>query len=160
VENIRFRPLEIADLEQIGEWLRAEHVVQWWRGPTSDTAVAEKYLPRIKNAHTIAIFLILKAEVPIGMIQAVRQSGDLGDFAIDLLIGRPDMTGRGLGTSAIEAFVREYVFEQWGASSCKADPAVANMSSVKAFSKAGFISMRNFTEAGEERVLMVRRSSN
>jgi RimJ/RimL family protein N-acetyltransferase len=73
---------------------------------------------------------------------------------VDLLIGEEDATGRGLGSRALEQFVREVVFARPKAQACVATVEEANRRSWRAFEKAGFKHVRDVEEDGLRHRLM------
>jgi aminoglycoside 6'-N-acetyltransferase len=159
--DIKFRPLVYSDLRQLGLWLRTEHVARWWDDDTSDEAVAERYFPRQRNSDDASYFIILYADKPVGMIQAYP-ANHLAQkaYGIDLILGVPELTGRGISPAIIRSFVSGYVFGHYGASVCIADPEAANIRSVRAFEKAGFVTLQTFEEGAKLYLLMQCRNSN
>ena len=61
----------------------------------------------------------------------------LGTWAIDYLIGEPDLIGKGLGTALIRQFSEELLARP-GAHTVTADPEPDNVASIRAAEKAGF----------------------
>lgn len=94
------------------------------------------------------LFLIEFDEVPIGCIQWYRWSdysehaGRIGasrrSAGVDLLIGRPDMIGVGIGPAAIWKICTELIFVDPAIDAVVSDPEEANVQSLRAFAKAGF----------------------
>lgn len=116
--HLEFRPLSEPDLPKLVRWLDAPHVREWWRDPVDLEAVRQKYLPRIHGHEPTEVFVIVDAGEDLGIIQRYRLSaypdwnGTIAGSGlafrdgagIDYLIGEEGRVGRGLGTSAIEAF--------------------------------------------------------
>jgi RimJ/RimL family protein N-acetyltransferase len=68
---------------------------------------------------------------------------------MDLLIGDEKLTGRGLGTQVIQAFVREIVFTRPDVPACYADPPADNHASLGAFRNAGFATASTASGSGQ-----------
>jgi RimJ/RimL family protein N-acetyltransferase len=146
--HIGFRTLEEADLRLLHEWLRREHVRRWWDDHSSYEDVAEHYLPAIEGRKPADLYLILLDDRPVGFIQtylvadypdfAARVGLGVGVAGVDLFIGEEELTGKGLGSEVLRAFVRDVVFAESGTTACIADPDVRNAASIRAFEKADF----------------------
>jgi aminoglycoside 6'-N-acetyltransferase len=130
------------------EWLRREHVRRWWDEHESYEDVARHYLPAIEGRRPVDLYLILLDGRPVGFIQSYLLA-DHPDFAervglgagvagVDLFVGEEELTGKGLGSEVIRAFVRDVVFAEPATIACIADPDVRNAASIRAFEKAGF----------------------
>jgi aminoglycoside 6'-N-acetyltransferase len=130
------------------EWLRREHVRRWWDEHESWEDVARHYLPAIEGRKPSDLYLILLDDRPVGFIQTYLVA-DYPDFAalvglgagvagVDLFLGEEELTGKGLGTEVLRAFVRDVVFAEAATTACIADPDVRNAASLRAFEKAGF----------------------
>jgi aminoglycoside 6'-N-acetyltransferase len=148
VREIAFRLLGRDDLGLMHEWLQREHVRRWWDEHESYEDVARHYLPAIEGRRPVDLYLILLDGRPVGFIQAYLVA-DHPEFAalvglgagvagVDLFVGEEELTGKGLGSEVLRAFVREVVFAEPATSACIADPDVRNTASIRAFEKAGF----------------------
>lgn len=146
--EIGFRKLGRDDLGLMYEWLRREHVRRWWDEHESYEDVARHYLPAIDGRRPTDLYLILLDGRPVGFIQSYLVA-DYADFAarvglgagvggVDLFIGEEELTGKGLATDVLRAFVRNVVFAEPATTACIADPDVRNTASLRAFEKAGF----------------------
>ena len=147
-DRISFRPLTRPDFPLLEQWLREPHVARWWREPFELTALEAKYGPCIDGVEPTHLFLIKFDEVPIGFIQWYRWS-DYSEHAeklgasrrsagVDLLIGRPDMIGMGIGPAAIWKIGTDLIFVDPAIDAVVSDPEEANVQSLRAFAKAGF----------------------
>src|SRR5262245_3711648 len=147
MRSIAFRPLERTDLPLVSRWLAEPHVVDWWGEEPEIEAVEAKYSPRIAGTVPIEVFIAMVEGRDAGLIQRYR----LADFpewdelidvpaaaAIDYLIGEPDLTGKGLGSAMIRAFV-PLIFERYpDVRTGVAAPQQDNVASWRAAEKAGF----------------------
>jgi aminoglycoside 6'-N-acetyltransferase len=130
------------------EWLRREHVRRWWDEHESYESAVEHYLPSIQGRRPVDLYLILLDGRPVGFIQAylvadhpefaARIGLGAGVAGVDLFVGEEELTGKGLGTEVLRAFVRDVVFAEPATAACIADPDVRNTASIRAFEKAGF----------------------
>ena len=156
MREIGFRPLERDDLGLMYRWLRREHVRRWWDEHESYEDVADHYLPAIEGRKPSDLYLILLDDRPVGFIQTYLVA-DYPDFAarigvgggvagVDLFVGEEELTGRGLGTEVLRAFVRDVVFAEPRTTACVADPDGRNTASIRAFEKAGFRRVGEFVD--------------
>lgn len=167
---ISFRRLGRGDLPLLRRWLSEPHVDAWWHQPLDLAGLEAKYGPRIDGREPTHVYVIALGERPVGWIQWYRWSdypehaarlGAQPDTAgLDLAIGEPDLLGLGLGPRAICAFVEQVVFTEPSIAACVSDPEERNVRSLRAFEKAGFVSVRTVVLPGEEaprRVVRVER---
>jgi RimJ/RimL family protein N-acetyltransferase len=158
--TVGFRRLTKADLPLLHEWLQREHVQFWWRERESYDAVVRHYLPAIEGSDPTDLYLILVDGRPAGFIETYVIS-DYPDYqrlveveegvaGVDLFLADPELTGRGLGSTAIGEFVRDVVFASPRTHACVADPDSENQASLRAFEKAGFVRVRDFVDPEDE----------
>jgi RimJ/RimL family protein N-acetyltransferase len=159
VAELSFRPMQEADLRLLHEWLQRPHVRRWWTEHDTYEQVAEHYLPAIDGSDPTALYLVLLDGEAIGFMQtylvsdypehaAVVGAGE-GAAGVDLLIGRHELTGRGIGSEMLRRFVAEIVFANRATHCCLADPEAENVASVRAFEKAGFRVVRRYTDPND-----------
>jgi aminoglycoside 6'-N-acetyltransferase len=158
---IAFERLRHEDLPLLQEWLGREHVRRWWRDPGDSLA---EYTAAIDGRDPSEHYLIVLDGRPIGMIETYRVSDfpewekivEVGEgvAGVDLLIGEPEATGRGLGPQILEAFVQDVVFARPETHACVAAVDEANKRSLRAFEKAGFTYIRDVEEEGRPHRLM------
>ena len=143
-----------ADYALMVRWRNEPHVAEWWNTdddptPTTLERVTQKYGPRTEDASWVMSCIITVDDRPIGYMQfypwsaeadEAREMGipDLdGSFGLDILIGEPDMIGRGVGSRTV-ALVAGYLFEKRGATSVALLTPVGNGRAHRAYEKAGF----------------------
>lgn len=126
----------------------------WWRESVEEAI--EKRYAGIEERRPTRQFLIVVDARPVGMIQTYRvadhpewqelvQVGD--DVAgVDLLVGEPDLVGKGLGPRVLATFVREVVFADQDVDAVVATVEEPNRRSWRAFEKAGFRHVRDVEE--------------
>jgi RimJ/RimL family protein N-acetyltransferase len=156
VREIGFRPLGRDDLRLLHGWLGREHVRRWWDEHETYEEVVEHYLPAIEGRRPTDLYLILLDDRPVGFIQSylVADHPDFGALVglgagvagVDLFVGEEELTGKGLGTDVLRAFVRDVVFAEPGTTACIADPDVRNAASLRAFEKANFRRVGEFVD--------------
>jgi RimJ/RimL family protein N-acetyltransferase len=159
---IEFPPLTEADVPLVADWLGREHVAPWWREPVEDAV--EKRYAGIEGRRPTRQFLIVVDGRPAGMIQTYRVADDpewqqlvqVGDdvAGVDLMIGQPDLVGRGVGPRVLSAFVSEVVFVDPAIDVVVATVEEQNRRSWRAFEKAGFRHVGDVEEDGLPHRLM------
>ncbi|MGZ4677819.1 MAG: GNAT family N-acetyltransferase [Acidimicrobiia bacterium] len=182
--DIAFRPLALADLPMLREWLNRPHVHEWWgvdsgpgslggEGPNAATAeqVHAKYAPEIEaTSPRTHRFVIVVDGADVGLVQHysladfagyAAQIGETapGAAGIDLFIGEHTLVGRGIGGRVLDAFVTDIVFADRAVARAVAGPHPDNTRSCRAFEKAGFVAVRDVVvpAEGPERVYVRER---
>ncbi len=131
------------DLPMIRRWLAEPHVARVWAAPEDGVAEIASHL---SQAH-VAPYLIVEDEQPAGYIQLYHANPDefwsahdlpRETYGLDLFIGLPELTGRGLGTRAIRLAVR-YLSALPEAARLHVDPSPDNAAAIRAYGKAGFV---------------------
>ena len=159
---IGFAPLRKEDLPLVREWLGREHVRPWWRDDIEKSISG--YERAIDGLDPADHYLIVVDNRPIGMIEtylvsdhpdweAIVQVGE-GVAGVDLLIGEPDLIGRGIGPRVLAEFVENIVFARSETHACVAAANEANRRSWRAFEKAGFRYARDVEEDGRPHRLL------
>jgi len=161
-DRVSFRPFTRSDFPLLAQWLREPHVARWWREPFDLPALEAKYGPCIDGVEPTHLVLIEVDEAPVGFIQWYRWSDypehaqklgvGLASAGFDLLIGKPEMIGIGIGPAAISKFVAEIIFIDPAIDAVVSDPEEANVQSLRAFAKAGFRVVRVRHDQGSARV--------
>ncbi len=137
-------------------------MARWWRDPLE--VAVEKRRAAIGGSRDVDHYVILLDGRPAGMIQTYGVSVDPewqmligaedGAAGVDLLIGEPDLVGRGLGPQVLTAFAREVVFADPAVTAAVATVEEPNRRSWRAFEKAGFRHVRDVDEDGLPHRLM------
>jgi aminoglycoside 6'-N-acetyltransferase len=134
----------------------------FWHGPDEDfpmDRILEKYGPRARGeAPTTPCFITL-ADRPIGYVQFYRTDDwpewrdriglrpDPLRWAMDIVIGEPDLWNQGLGTRAVMALLA-YLFVRKTAVEVVLTPLADNARAIRCYEKAGFRKTR-FLPRGE-----------
>lgn len=134
------RPENLALIEA---WLQVPHVRRWY-GISLETELAE--IAAHMGPGPVSPFLMREHGHPIGYLQIYHANEDefwndhdlpRETFGIDLMIGKADAIGRGLGPAAIKLATRR-LFQWPRVRRIHIDPDPANGSAVRAYEKAGF----------------------
>lgn len=171
--RIAFTELTENDIPLIHRWLNEPHVAKWYH--TDDLSlkgIETKYLPRIQAMSPTKCFLFLMDENKSGLIQwyflkdypeyGRLITDDLNAVSIDLFIGEKSLTHRGLGSLVIRKFLKEVVFADPVVSCCYIGPATTNEVAKRAYSKVGFVFVKEIKVPGEdeaEYVMLLKRDS-
>lgn len=148
-----------SDLPVLAALLRQAHVVRWWGDP-------EEALAAIR-AHPAATEALIEVDsAPVGFVCWQPLSSDelasagLSDLPadtidVDIMIGDPDLLGRGVGPAALALLLARLRAERVGMVGIAT--AVTNTRALRAFQKAGFRPYRDFHEAGQQWRYLVQR---
>jgi RimJ/RimL family protein N-acetyltransferase len=159
-ERVVLRPMTEGDWKHVLAWNADPEVLMWSDGtakvrPEEDTKDIYRSVSRFAF-----VFIIEHEGEPIG--ECWLQQMNLPEFLaahpdkdlrrIDLMIGRKDLWGQGLGTDTIRTLVK-FGFEQQGADGIFGIVESENIRSRRAFEKAGLVER----EVGEAKGLVVWR---
>ena len=158
--DVGFRPLAVADLPLMYEWLGREHVRRWWGARGDFEEAVEEYRAAIEGRDPTEHYAIVLRGDAVGLVQtyiladypeyaALVDAGD-GAAGLDLFIGEEGLIGSGLGTQVIRTFVSEVVFSRAETRACVADPDVRNLASIRAFERAGFRRVHEFHDPDDD----------
>jgi aminoglycoside 6'-N-acetyltransferase len=169
---------EPGDLALLVRWRAQPHVHEWWDpdfpAPTFDEVAAEYGSETDPERPTTPCLIELDGR-PIGYVQFYRWADedaddatemgieiDDGTWGLDVLIGEPELIGRGLGSRAVDLLCR-YLEGERGATSVALATEVGNDRARRAYEKSGFHAVKQVLDLdtrGGERLsswLMVRR---
>ncbi len=133
------------DLPLILARLRRTHVARWW----SDRSDPDEQITTLRRHLTeqgFDAFVMLLDGDPVGYLQCYDASPGTeghvlsqpaGTRGIDLLIGEAGLIGQGHGPAFVRCFA-ERLFAAPDVVRLIADPAPANLRSIRCFEKAGF----------------------
>lgn len=173
-QRISFRPLKKEDLELVHKWFSSEHVKEWYsKKEWTLDEIKAKYLPAILGTVPTQRFLIMFDEKPIGQIQMYKINDhpeykkiiqvDENAAGIDLFIGEEDFLHKGLGSTIIKKFLKDFVFAKLDVSSCVIGPDPKNIVAIKAYQKSGFSYLKtvfNPEEKEEEYLMEIKKERN
>lgn len=162
---LTFTPFTAADVPLLTRWLQAPHVRAFWDdGERDEAAVAASYgLPDSEMSE-----LLMRVDgQPVGFLQTEEVgaghefapwAAPLGEsWALDLLIGEEDRTGRGLGPALIRAFADHWQAQRPGLRRLVIDPDERNVRARRAYEKAGFVAAGMLDEGeGNRRLILTR----
>ena len=147
--NTQFRPVSGAYSDLLLRWLSTPAVRRWWGDPDKELySILNRKEPDTGDADGYIVHMNGK---PIAYIQSWDATKldenwednepwlrdvPKGTLGIDILIGEPNMIGKGLGGNIIKAF-SEKLFSE-GAKRLMIDPDAGNERAIKAYTKAGF----------------------
>jgi len=149
VDDVHLKALDLqAHLPLLKRWLRRPHVVRWWGTlDLRSTALAQ----RSRDTHAV----ITADGRPVGYLCWQRPSlseleaaglmdlpEDLMD--IDILIGEPELLGRGIGPRALVLLLAKLRGE--GVRFAGLGTSTSNRVAIRAFEKAGFRVLRDFED--------------
>ncbi len=155
---IEFQPVSDAHLPKLLDWLKEPHVRRWWGEPEREIELirtgrssgeAEGYMVHVEGE-------------PVGYVQAWspgnfdeedwQKKQPAGTLGVDVFVGDPATTGRGLGPAIVRAFCIKLLGE--GAERIVIDPDVANVRAVRAYRKAGFLPVGEYRSSDGATLLM------
>ncbi|KOF15483.1 GCN5 family acetyltransferase [Ensifer adhaerens] len=156
--HVSFERVADNHLPMLHAWLSEPHVRQWWGDP-------DKEVELIRDGCAtgeVDGFIFHVAGVPAGYIQSWTPSEyDEEPWAkelpadvpgVDIFIGPPEMTGKGVASLALRAFA-QMLFAA-GASRIVIDPDAGNRRAVRAYAKAGFVPFGEWIDASGRTLLM------
>lgn len=148
--EIAFRPLAVTDLRALVGWQHAPHAARWFPERLDLVAAERKYGPRISGESPVRVHVAVVGGRDAGFLQHYPVGPDAA--GIDLAIGVPELTGRGLGPQLIWSYVRDVVRRaHTAAAQVVADPDPGNRRSIRALMKAGFAAVAEPAKAGSQR---------
>jgi len=153
---IRLLRNEPADIGALVRWRAQPHVHQWW-DPDEDAPdydeVAAKYGSLTHPSSKTTPCIIELDGRPIGYLQfykwcswadAALECGiDFDDdtYGLDVLLGEPELIGRGVGSRAV-ALAAAYLETERAASWVSLTTEETNVRAQRAYEKAGFVKVR------------------
>ena len=128
---IELRSVSVNDSALLAGWFGDVAFVRWWGGIPLDAAtVAKKYLGGRPDVDS---FIVEEDGTPVGYAQTWVEDDESG---IDLAL-IPAVHGRGIGPLVIASLAQR--LRAAGHRRVTGDPDAANVRSIRAFEKAGFV---------------------
>lgn len=156
--DLSLRRMREEDLAAILEWRRQPHVREFWdndddREGIGDALIDEHYRPMLDAAHATTATIICVGGAGVGYLQFYRWASyadgaiacgiplDDDAFGLDVFVGDPAYTGRGVGARAVDLACR-YLFVEHGASRVALLTSKGNVGARRAYERAGFVCVR------------------
>jgi aminoglycoside 6'-N-acetyltransferase len=157
---VSLEPFDAAtDLPRLAAWLRAPHVVPWW--PDAETQLEEA---RHRPPGSGQVVIAIDGE-PVGYMR--WQRADVAALAglglagipagavdMDILLGEPSGTGRGIGRRAVR-LLRERLLADDTIPLVGMVTAVGNQIAIRCFQAAGFEPYREYDDPRYGRCLVM-----
>ena len=147
--SIAFVPVQREHYALLRAWLAAPNLREWWGDPDEEFGFIRDM---VEGRDTTRPFLIELDGLPVGYIQYwyvghhqnaqwVKDHPWLMELppetiGVDLSLGDPDALSKGIGSTALAAFVR--MLRAQGHETIIIDPDPKNVRAVRAYTKAGF----------------------
>jgi aminoglycoside 6'-N-acetyltransferase len=147
--SIGFRPMTRADFPDVVAWQARPHVARWWSSEASTVEGAEAhYGSALDGTDPTRMWVLEVNGRSVGLLQDYLV-GDHPDWALltarpeavgfDYLVGDPSWVGRGIGTRALWAYLRDVVRPHYpGVRELFAAPDHRNAVSLRVLDKLGF----------------------
>ena len=165
MSDISLRLALQSDAPRLLRWRQEPQVAPWWNVPpysANDVGEVEEELAGDAALEGHQSLLVLLDGNPIGYLQTYNAGRASGDWwpdesdatrGLDLLIGEPDLVGRGIGPRVVRLICAR-LFEEPDVESIIVDPHPDNARSIRCFEKAGFIAERRLSTPDGEALLM------
>ena len=164
--EISFRRLGASELPMLTRWLAEPHVRRFYqKSLVSLEDVNLEYGPAIRGEEPSSCHLAFCNGEPFAYLQCYRNRDypdwcriiDVADgISIDLFIGNPAYLGRGLGRTALRAYLQDVAFPLYA---CEHRAYIGhdltNTKALRCSRAAGFRPLRPFMEDGVEMLLLV-----
>lgn len=150
-DQLSFRPMAQGDLGLLQQWLNEPHVAQWWDdGQETSAAVEAKYADRVAGEHHVVPWIVEVEAQAVGWVQWYRVADEAEWFpgvdippdvvALDVAIGDPAYTGRGLGKKVVLEFMH-HVLRPAAPNSTQVwiDPDSTNARAIATYKAVGFV---------------------
>jgi len=152
---VRFVPVTAEDTALLRAWLSTRDARAWWGDPDEELRLifegeasgeSQGFIAHHETHGPYAYIQCWPCEkVPPRFVAQEPWIGNQapGTLGVDIIIGRPDLLGKGLGSEAVRAFCA-MLFAQ-GVPRLIIDPDASNLRAVRAYEKAGFVRFDQFT---------------
>ncbi len=143
------------DLPRLHVWLNRPHVLEFYgQRRVTPEEVRRKYEPRLHPESRVQPWIVLVDDRPAGYVQwywlrdhppGIAGWCDLdGAAGLDVFLGEPTLLGQGVGSAAINDFIRDVLVAGHGVTRVLIDPAVTNVRAIRAYEKVGFRRLSTF----------------
>jgi RimJ/RimL family protein N-acetyltransferase len=163
-DGFDLRPAGADDAVLVAEWMARPHILQWWGQDWS----VERWVSEIEGfaagEHTIPCMTTYDG-VDLAYVELYRVRHDRlaeyyawqeHDWGLHLAIGDTGFVGRGIGRRLIRSLAAALLRSDPLCDRVVAEPAAANVPSVRAFEAAGFVSHGELELPEKRAQLMVR----
>lgn len=142
----QFHPFEEKHLPLLRQWLRADHIRDFWQESDDDQELRSKFLIELPRRGVVPL-IISRDHHSLGYIQyydASKVGGGWwedeapGTFGLDLMIGAVEFLGKGHGARIVRDFVAFVQAREPSLRGVIIDPDPRNLRAIRAFEKAGF----------------------
>lgn len=147
--DVTLTPFSSTEVTLLRHWLAAPHVAAWYKDPEDHVAWAANPPPNGERA------LIALGGKPVGYIRWQTVSREVldsvglheipaGSVDIDILIGEPEFVGRGIGPRVLQILLSE-LRQRRDVPMVGLTTSVQNLSAQRAYTKAGFRILREYS---------------
>jgi aminoglycoside 6'-N-acetyltransferase len=147
--DVTLTPFSSTEIARLRRWLAAPHVAAWYLDPEDHVAWAANPPPNGERA------LIAVGERAVGYIRWQTVSREVldsvglheipaGSVDVDILIGEPEFVGRGIGPKALLVLLSK-LRQRRDVPMVGLSPSVQNLSAQRAYTKAGFRILREYS---------------
>lgn len=144
-----FRPIAEADIARLHVWRNTPHVSAWWDPQRPSLELCQReYRAYMRSDYGVDAFIIVRDGTDIGYVQKWTVGAfpdyrpyvevDDDEVGVDIFIGDLSLTGQGIGTAALRAFIADVVFEDPAVPSAVIDPLPENAAAIRSYEKVGF----------------------
>ena len=149
---IRFVPLNVSHIPLMRDWLSDGEAKRWYGDDSAtEKEFRHKYLVEKPQQGTYSSIIQYEEEF-IGHVQCylisnypeyyTSISAQPHDYGLDIFIGRDEFIGRGIGTQAIKAALKDLIFSNDDAERCSVGPSPENKRAIRCYEKCGFRHLR------------------
>jgi aminoglycoside 6'-N-acetyltransferase len=157
---VSLEPFDVsADLPRLDAWLRAPHVAPWWPEPDAQLEEA-RHRPPGSGQVLIAVdgrpvgYMRWQRSDPAALVALGLADVPAGAVDMDILIGDPASTRRGVGRRAVR-LLRDRLFEDASIPLLAMVTAVGNQVAIRCFRAAGFAPSREYDDPRYGRCLVM-----
>jgi aminoglycoside 6'-N-acetyltransferase len=148
--TVELVPRIAGDEQLVDRWLREDHVRRFWGDPSTSARELESLPPGaqvrlIRADGRQAGLVVWQHPTRQELDEAGLEEIPTSVIDIDIMVGEPELTGRGIGTAAIRLAAEQALADET-VPYLIAAPKLDNAASRRAFEKAGFGVDREFDD--------------